>query len=67
MLCTAPPAVPLVRLSMALMTILSAGDHVVAAGALYASQHLIDTNPDAVRTFVAAWIEMSAPCSKALK
>jgi ABC-type nitrate/sulfonate/bicarbonate transport system substrate-binding protein len=29
----------------------------LAAGALYASQHLIDTNPDAVRAFVAGWIE----------
>jgi NitT/TauT family transport system substrate-binding protein len=29
----------------------------VAAGALYASNDLIKTNPDAVRAFVAAWIE----------
>ncbi|MGH6737852.1 MAG: hypothetical protein ACREDY_02260, partial [Bradyrhizobium sp.] len=29
----------------------------LAAGTLYASQHLIDTNPDAVRAFLAAWIE----------
>jgi NitT/TauT family transport system substrate-binding protein len=29
----------------------------LAAGALYASQHLIDTDPAAVRAFVAGWIE----------
>jgi NitT/TauT family transport system substrate-binding protein len=29
----------------------------LAAGTIYASQHLIDTNPNAVRAFVAAWIE----------
>jgi NitT/TauT family transport system substrate-binding protein len=29
----------------------------LAAGTLYASKHIIDTNPDAVRAFVAAWIE----------
>ena len=29
----------------------------LAAGTLYASKHLIDTDPDAVRAFVAAWIE----------
>jgi NitT/TauT family transport system substrate-binding protein len=29
----------------------------LAAGTLYASNHLIDTNPDAVHAFVAAWIE----------
>jgi NitT/TauT family transport system substrate-binding protein len=29
----------------------------LAAGTLYASQHIIDTNPDAVRAFVAGWIE----------
>ena len=29
----------------------------MAAGTLFASQHLIDTNPDAVRAFVAGWIE----------
>jgi NitT/TauT family transport system substrate-binding protein len=29
----------------------------IAAGTLYASQHLIDTNPDAVRAFISAWIE----------
>ncbi|HUB95304.1 MAG TPA: ABC transporter substrate-binding protein [Stellaceae bacterium] len=28
-----------------------------ASGALFASTHLIDTNPDAVRAFVAAWVE----------
>ncbi|HZT52567.1 MAG TPA: ABC transporter substrate-binding protein, partial [Stellaceae bacterium] len=27
------------------------------SGALFASKHLIDTNPEAVRTFVAAWVE----------
>ncbi len=27
------------------------------SGALYASKHLIDTNPDAIRAFVAGWIE----------
>jgi ABC-type nitrate/sulfonate/bicarbonate transport system substrate-binding protein len=27
------------------------------SGALYASKHLIDTDPGAVRAFVAAWIE----------
>jgi NitT/TauT family transport system substrate-binding protein len=29
----------------------------LASGTVYASQKLIDTNPDAVRAFVAAWIE----------
>jgi ABC-type nitrate/sulfonate/bicarbonate transport system substrate-binding protein len=29
----------------------------LAAGTLYASDHLVKTNPDAVRAFVAAWIE----------
>jgi NitT/TauT family transport system substrate-binding protein len=29
----------------------------LAAGTLYASNHLIETDPDAVRAFVAAWIE----------
>jgi NitT/TauT family transport system substrate-binding protein len=29
----------------------------LAAGALYASRHIVDTNPDAVRAFVAGWIE----------
>jgi NitT/TauT family transport system substrate-binding protein len=29
----------------------------LAAGALYASQKLIDSNPDAARAFVAGWIE----------
>src|SRR5579862_9427137 len=29
----------------------------LAAGTLYASNHVIETNPDAVRAFVAAWIE----------
>ena len=29
----------------------------LAAGTLYASKHLIDTNPEAVRAFVAGWIE----------
>ena len=29
----------------------------LAAGTIFASQHLIDTNPNAVRAFVAAWIE----------
>lgn len=29
----------------------------LAAGTLYASKHIIDTNPDAVRAFVAGWIE----------
>jgi len=29
----------------------------LAAGTLYASNHMIQTNPDAVRAFVAAWIE----------
>ena len=27
------------------------------SGALFASKHLIDTNPDAVRAFVAGWVE----------
>jgi NitT/TauT family transport system substrate-binding protein len=29
----------------------------LAAGTLYASRHIVDTNPDAVRAFVAGWIE----------
>jgi len=29
----------------------------LAAGTLYASNHVIETNPDAVRAFVAGWIE----------
>lgn len=29
----------------------------MAAGTLYASKHLTETNPDAVRAFVTAWIE----------
>jgi ABC-type nitrate/sulfonate/bicarbonate transport system substrate-binding protein len=29
----------------------------IAAGAVYASNNLIKTNPEAVRAFVAAWIE----------
>ena len=29
----------------------------IAAGTLYASKHIIDTDPDAVRAFVAGWIE----------
>jgi ABC-type nitrate/sulfonate/bicarbonate transport system substrate-binding protein len=29
----------------------------LAAGALYASRHIVETNPDAVRAFVAGWIE----------
>jgi NitT/TauT family transport system substrate-binding protein len=29
----------------------------LAAGTLYASKHIIDTDPDAVRAFVAGWIE----------
>ena len=29
----------------------------LAAGTLYASKHLIDTEPDAVRAFIAGWIE----------
>jgi ABC-type nitrate/sulfonate/bicarbonate transport system substrate-binding protein len=29
----------------------------LAAGTLYASKNIIDTNPDAVRAFVAGWIE----------
>jgi ABC-type nitrate/sulfonate/bicarbonate transport system substrate-binding protein len=29
----------------------------VAAGTLYASKQLIETNPDAIRAFLAAWIE----------
>jgi len=29
----------------------------VASGALFASNHLIATNPDAIRAFIAAWIE----------
>ena len=29
----------------------------LAAGALYASQHLIDTDPAAVRAFIAGWID----------
>ncbi len=29
----------------------------LAAGTLYASKHLIDTDPDAVRAFIAGWIE----------
>ncbi len=29
----------------------------LAAGTLYASNHIIDTNPDAVRAFIAGWIE----------
>jgi ABC-type nitrate/sulfonate/bicarbonate transport system substrate-binding protein len=29
----------------------------MASGTLYASKHLIDTDPDAVRAFVAGWIE----------
>jgi NitT/TauT family transport system substrate-binding protein len=29
----------------------------MASGTVFASQHLIDTNPDAVRAFIAAWIE----------
>jgi NitT/TauT family transport system substrate-binding protein len=29
----------------------------LAAGTVYASNHLIQTNPDAVRAFMAAWIE----------
>jgi NitT/TauT family transport system substrate-binding protein len=28
-----------------------------ASGVLYASQHLIATNPDAIRAFIAAWLE----------
>ena len=29
----------------------------LASGTLYASNHLIETNPDAIRAFLAAWIE----------
>jgi ABC-type nitrate/sulfonate/bicarbonate transport system substrate-binding protein len=29
----------------------------LAAGALYASRYIVDTNPDAVRAFVAGWVE----------
>jgi NitT/TauT family transport system substrate-binding protein len=29
----------------------------LAAGTLYASNHIIETNPDAVRAFIAGWIE----------
>ena len=29
----------------------------LAAGTLYASNHIVETNPDAVRAFVAGWIE----------
>jgi ABC-type nitrate/sulfonate/bicarbonate transport system substrate-binding protein len=29
----------------------------LAAGTLYASNHIIETNPDAVRAFVAGWVE----------
>jgi NitT/TauT family transport system substrate-binding protein len=29
----------------------------LAAGTLYASKHIVDTDPDAVRAFVAGWIE----------
>jgi NitT/TauT family transport system substrate-binding protein len=29
----------------------------IAAGAIYASQHLIATDPDALRAFLAAWLE----------
>jgi ABC-type nitrate/sulfonate/bicarbonate transport system substrate-binding protein len=29
----------------------------LAAGALYASRHIVETNPDAVHAFVAGWIE----------
>jgi ABC-type nitrate/sulfonate/bicarbonate transport system substrate-binding protein len=32
----------------------------LAAGALYASKHLIDSDPDAVRAFIASWIETIA-------
>jgi NitT/TauT family transport system substrate-binding protein len=28
-----------------------------ASGTLYASRHLIETNPDAIRTFIVAWLE----------
>jgi ABC-type nitrate/sulfonate/bicarbonate transport system substrate-binding protein len=29
----------------------------LAAGTLYASNHIVETNPEAVRAFVAAWVE----------
>jgi NitT/TauT family transport system substrate-binding protein len=29
----------------------------LAAGTLYASNHIVETNPDAVRAFVAGWVE----------
>ena len=32
----------------------------LASGTLYASRHLIETNPDAVRAFLAGWIETVA-------
>jgi len=32
----------------------------IAAGAIYATQHLIATNPDALRRFLAAWLETVA-------
>jgi ABC-type nitrate/sulfonate/bicarbonate transport system substrate-binding protein len=32
----------------------------LAAGTLFASKHIIDTNPDAVRAFLAGWIETIA-------
>jgi ABC-type nitrate/sulfonate/bicarbonate transport system substrate-binding protein len=32
----------------------------VASGTLYASNHLIETNPDALRAFLAGWIETTA-------
>jgi ABC-type nitrate/sulfonate/bicarbonate transport system substrate-binding protein len=31
-----------------------------ASGALFASNHLIETNPDALRAFLAAWLETTA-------
>ena len=32
----------------------------IASGTLYASNHLIETNPDAIRAFLAAWLETTA-------
>lgn len=32
----------------------------VASGVLFSSNHLIETNPDALRTFLAGWIETTA-------
>ena len=40
-----------------LLSLVSDYEGGAASGMLFASQHLIDTDPAAIRTFVAAWIE----------